>query len=142
MKKFKDKKQVLEYIKRIAKGRVILIRGSTANKPVKNFSDFDVEVYGNKLKKPCYEIIFLGEKIVLISIYYYKYKIGREIKLPKNVKVIYGKYNDKLIPNFIKDKYTPKQKIKRECQMLIDFMFKYLRTKDKKYLKSVIKRLK
>jgi hypothetical protein len=148
MKKFKNKQQVFNYIKRIGKGRLILVRGSTAKKPIKNFSDVDVEVYSDRLKKPYYEIVSAGRNLVLISIYYYIYQKGGRIKAPKNVKVIYGEYNKKIDDSFnapkhfAKDTYTPKEKIKRECQMVIDFMFKYLRTKNKKYLASVEKRLR
>ncbi|HJX50221.1 MAG TPA: nucleotidyltransferase domain-containing protein [Candidatus Nanoarchaeia archaeon] len=147
MKTFKNKEQVLEYIKKIGKGKVILIRGSTATKPLKNFSDIDIEVYSDKLKKAYYEIVLVNKKIVLITIYYYKYEKGREIKASKNVKIISGGYNEGIEKSFnspghfAKDKYNHQEKIKRECQMVTDFMFKYLRTKNKEYLKSVQKRI-
>jgi hypothetical protein len=143
MLKLKNKKEVLGYIKNKFRkqGKLILIRGSIINKPVKNYSDFDIEVYGNTLKKPYYEIIFIKEKLILISVYFYKYKRGKKAKTPKNIKVLYGKYNNKIKPNFKKDEYN-KEKVKRECQMVVDFFFKYLRSKNKKYLDSVQKRIK
>ena len=58
-----------------------------------------------------------------------------------NMKVIYGRYNCNLIPDFANDKYTPKQGVRRECQMVVDSLFKYLRHKDKKDLKRVQKRI-
>ena len=70
-----------------------MVRGSTATKHTKKFSDFDIEVWATKLKKPYYEIALI------------------------------------------------KEKRKRGCQLLVDFFFKYLRTKDKKYLQSVQKRI-
>ncbi len=147
MKTFKNKQQIFNYIKKISKGKLILIRGSTATKPLKNFSDVDIEIYSDKLKKADYEIVLVNKKIVLVTIYYYKYEKGREIKAPKNVKIISGGYNEGIEKSFnspehfAKDTYTQKEKIKRECQMVIDFMFKFLRTKNKEYLKSVQKRI-
>jgi len=119
MKKFKDKKQVLKYLQRLFGNNEFAIIGSASNKSFKNFLDIDIEVYG-KFDKPYYEIILVGNKLILISAYFYKDKKNK----PK------------------KDTYNSKQKIKRECQLAIDFMFKYLRTKNKKYLESVQKRIK
>ena len=143
MIEFHDKQEVFDYVikKFSKKNKLILIRGSTAKKPVKNFSDFDIEIWTNKLEKPYYEIAFVSGKIVLISIYFYKYKLGKKVDVPSNVKILFGEYNDQIIPDFSNDKYTNKEKIKRECQLLVDFFFKYLRRKDKKYLSSVQKRI-
>lgn len=149
MKKFKSKKRVFEYITKKFKkdSKLILIRGSTANGSIKQFSDIDAETYG-KLKKPYYEIIFVKNKPVLITVYFYKYQEGKRIKSPKNVKIVYGKYNNIIEKrfnersHFAKDTYTAEQKITRECQLAIDFMFKYLRSKDKKALESVQKKIK
>ena len=143
MKNFNNKREVFEYIKKkfSKESKLILVRGSTATKPAKKFSDFDIEIWTNKLKKPHYEIAFIKEKPILISAYFYKHKEGREIKKPSNVKILLGKYNDKVKPDFSKDTYNNKEKIKRECQLLTDFFFKYLRTKDKKYLQSIQKRI-
>ncbi|MFH1211064.1 MAG: hypothetical protein V1645_04065 [archaeon] len=140
---FTNKKEVLSYIKRkfSKESNLILIRGSTAYKNVKNFSDFDIEIWGKKLRKPYYDIAFIKEKPILISAYFYKYKKGRKTKVPQGTLIIKGQYNNKIIPDFSKDKYTNKQKIKRDCQLAIDFFFKYLRTKDKKYLTSVRRRI-
>jgi hypothetical protein len=118
MKQFNGKTQLKNYLKKLSGKYKFSIEGSTSNKPLKNFSDVDVEIYG-KVAKPYYEMVFVREKPILITIYYYK---------DKNKK-------------FKKDTYNLKQKIKRECQLAIDFMFKYLRTKNKKYLKSVQKRI-
>ena len=143
MLNFNNKREIFAYIKRkfSKESELILIRGSTATKSVKKFSDFDIEIYRKKLKKPYYEVVFLKEKPILLSVYFDKYKKGKKIQKPANVKVLYGEYNDKIKPNFSKDTYTHKQKIRRECQLLIDFFFKYLRTKDKKYLNSIQKRI-
>jgi hypothetical protein len=140
---FTDEKEVFVYIKNkfSKESKLILVRGSTATKPVKKFGDFDIEVWTIKLKKPYYEITFIKEKPILISVYFYKYKEGKEIQKPSNVKILYGKYNNKLEPDFNKDTYTSKEKIKRECQLIVDFFFKYLRTKDKKYLQFIQKRI-
>jgi len=119
MKKFKDKTQLKNYIKKLFSKYEIVFEGSTSNKPLKNFSDMDVEVYG-RVARPYYEIVFVRNKLILISIYFYKDRRNKHKK----------------------DTYNPKQKIKRECQLTIDFLFKYLRTKNKKYLESVQKRIK
>jgi hypothetical protein len=149
MERFINKEEVFEYIKKrfIKESRLILVRGSTATKPAKKFSDFDIEIWGNKLKKPYYEIALLKEKPILITAYYYKYKEGEEIQKTRDVKVLFGVYNKEIEKifnspeHFAKDKYTPEEKIKRECQLLVDFFFKYLRSGDKDYLNSVQKRI-
>jgi len=84
----------------------------------------------------------LNQKIILISAYFYKFKKGEKTDTPKNIKLIYGEYNKNLSPNYKKDNYNQKQKIKRECQLAIDFFFKYLRHNNLKYLESVQKRIK
>jgi len=149
MEHFINKQEVFEYIKkRFSKeSKLILVRGSTATKPAKKFSDFDIEVWGSKLKKPYYEIALLKEKPILITTYYYNFKDGKEIQKPHNVKILFGVYNKEIEKSFnspehfAKDSYTPKEKIKRECQLLTDFFFKYLRSGDKDYLNSVQKRI-
>jgi len=144
IKKFTKKTEILDYVKsKFSKENdLILIRGSTATKRIKKFSDVDIEIYGSKLKKPYYELILLNNNPSLLSAYYYKYEKGKEIIKPNGVNIIYGEYNNKIKPNFDKDTYNNKEKIIRECQLLTDFFFKYLRTKDNKYLKSVQKRIK
>jgi len=119
MRKFKNKTQLMNYIKKLVGKYEFSIEDSSSNKPLKSFSDIDIEVYG-KVAKPYYELVFVGNKLILISTYFYKDKKNK----PK------------------KDIYNPNQRIKRECQLAIDFMFKYLRTKNKKYLISVQKRIK
>ena len=143
MKTFKTKTETFNHIKRKFSryGRTILVRGSTAYGEVKSFSDFDVEVYGGKLNKPYYEIDFLNHKPVLISVYFYRYSSGKKIKPEKNVRVLYGEYNENLKPDFSREKYSLEQKIRRECQMVVDSLFSYLRHRDKKDLGRVQKRI-
>lgn len=143
MKKFSNQKGIEKYIvkKFSSESSLILIRGSTAKKRASAFSDFDIEVYGRKIGKPNYEIVMLGKYPVLISSYFYKYVKGDEGKEPRGVKILSGKFNDMIKPNFSQDKYNTKERIRRECQMVVDFMFKYLRSKNTENLKSVQKRI-
>lgn len=143
MDRFKNKSQVLAYItKRFKPGsRLVLLRGSMSSRPVKNFSDFDVEVYGKRAKKPHYEIVFVKNKIVLVTAYFYRFQKGKIAGPPKGVRALYGRYNDRVKPDFSRDTYTHGEKIQRECQLVMDFFFKYLRTKNAKHLESVQKRL-
>lgn len=139
MKQFKNKTEIFKYIrkKHSSKDDLLLIRGSTAKEPIKKFSDIDAEIWGQNYKQPHYEIAFIKNKPILLTIYFYKYKKGKEVRPLKNIKIIAGKYNNKLKPNFI----TKKKSKKRECQIIIDFMFKYLRTKNNKFLKNIQKRI-
>ena len=118
MKNFNNKKQIFEYlIKKFSKdSKIILIRGSTAKGKIKQFSDIDIEIYSTNLKKPYYEIAFVGRKIILISVYFYKFKEGEKTREPKNVKIIYGNYNNEIKPDFSKDRYSHKEKVKREAE--------------------------
>jgi len=146
IRKFKNKTKVFEYIKELfPKSKLIFIGGSTANNPVKNFSDIDVEVY-EKLKKPYYEIVFVGNKTILISVYFYEYVEGKKISPPKSIKIIKGIFNDKIERKhtaiYGEGKYTSKERLKRDCQLVTDFCFKYFRSKDKNYLKYIQKRIK
>jgi len=143
MHNFSNEEGVFEYIKKNygKEGKLILVRGSTSTRPAKKFDDFDIEIWTNKVREPYYEIVLIKEEPILISVYFYKYKEGGDIQKPSNVKVLQGKYNCRIKPVFTKYTYTNKEKIKRECQLLTDFFFKYLRTKDKKYLRSVQKRI-
>ena len=86
-------------------------------------------------------IAFFNQKPMLISVYFYKYRNGRVITPEKNVRILYGKYNKNLKPDFSREEYTPGQRIKRECQMVVDSLFRYLRHKDKKDLERVQKRI-
>jgi predicted nucleotidyltransferase len=147
MLKFNNKNELFEYTKnKFKESKLILISGSTAYGKIKNFSDFDVEVYINNTKKPYYEIVFIKEKPILISIYFYKYKLGKDINPPKGIKVIKGKFNDKIdkkfTPIYGEGKYTKNEKLKRDCQLITDFCFKYFRSKDKRYLEYIQKRIK
>jgi hypothetical protein len=143
MRTFISKKEVFEYIKTtFSQGNtLILINGSTAKKPAKKFSDFDIEVWGPVLKKPYYELAFINEKPILISIYFYVFKEGKTCKPPSAVKILFGKYNASIKSDFSDDAYTVQEKERRECQLVTDFLFKYMRSGDKKYLESVQKRI-
>jgi len=146
MLNFLNNEEVFKYIKKkfSAGNKLILIRGSTATAQANKFSDFDIEVFGSKPKKPDYEIAFIKEQPVLITAYYYKYRAGEETQEPTNVKIILGRYNEnveKSIKDSSKEVYTSKQKIKREVQLAIDSFFKYLRTNNKEYLKPVQRRI-
>ena len=145
MKIIKTKKDLFEYVRKIfaKKAEVVLIRGSTANGSVKAFSDVDVEVYvKSKLDKPYYEIILYNNSPLLISAYFYDYIEGKNARCQKNVKVLFGDFNDKIKPDFSKGKYLGKVKIKRECQLVVDFLFNYFRNKNKNSLESVQKRIR
>lgn len=143
IKIFQNKSEIYQYIKKkYPKANTILIRGSTTKKPIKKFSDFDIEIWGEKIKKPYYEIAFFKDKPILISAYFYKYRKGKEIKIPSGVKIIYGKYGNKIKPDFSEDFYNKEEEIKRECQLVTDFLFKYLRSKNIKYLNYIQKRIK
>lgn len=150
MLNFSNKKEIFTYIKKkfSKQSKLILMRGSTALNRPKKFSDFDIEAYKNKPKKPYYEIALLKQKPILLSVYFYKYKKGKKLKKPKNTKIIFGTYNKSVEKDFnaqkhfAKDSYTKKEKTKRECQLVTDFLFKYLRSKNKKYLEFVQKRIK
>ncbi len=143
IKKFNSKEEVSNYVIRMFKkdAKCICIRGSTAYKPLRAFSDIDFEYYSKKYKKPYYEIVFVGKKLVLICAYHQNFVEGKKIKVPKGVKLLYGEYNKNLNPEFRRKMYDQKEKITRECQIAVDFMFKYLRSKDEKVLRYVQRRL-
>jgi predicted nucleotidyltransferase len=140
---FQNKTKLIKYIKNLfVDSEVILIRGSTAKGKIKEFSDFDVEVYSNKLRKPYSEIILINKKPALISTYFYKYKKDEIAKEPENVLLIKGAYNSSTKPNNDKDTYSKKEELKRECQMVLDLMFQYLRNKNTDSLENIQKRIK
>jgi len=136
MKFFKSKKEVFEYIKeKYSTAETILIKGSSVNKNLKDFSDIDVEFYQDKPAKPEYEIILVKDKTVLITAY--PYKSGKPInKIPDNVLVLKGNYCEQ-VEN--QKGYSKEERKVRNNQLFLDFLFKYLRTKDKKYLEIVEK---
>lgn len=136
MKSFKSKKEVFEYIKKkYSTAKTILIKGSAVNKSLKDFSDIDVEFYQDKPAKPEYEIALVNDKIVLITAY--PYKSGKPInKILGNILVLKGSYCEK-IEN--QAEYLAKERDIRDNQLFLDFLFKYLRTKDKRYLEIVEK---
>ena len=145
--KFRNKTELFEYLrKKFKESRVILIHGSTAHKPVKNFSDFDIEVYGNVIKKPYYELVFINRKLALLTTLFYKYRAGKKKTTPKKMRVVKGEYtsaieNKKPQTMYSEGVYSSKEKIKRECQLVMDFCFKYLRSKDVQYLRYIQKRI-
>jgi len=136
MKKFENKLEVFEYIKKkYSKSKTVLIRGSTAKGRINDFSDIDIEFYQNKPAKPEYELILVNNRLVLMTAY--PYRAGKNItQIPKNVIVLIGKYCEQ-IEN--QKGYTKKERLIRDNQMFIDFLFKYLRTKNSKYFKIIEK---
>ncbi len=148
IKRFQSKTAFFRYLRwKFADEQVILIHGSTARKPVKNFSDFDVEVYGNSIKKPYYEIVLIKNKPALLSTYFYKHSKGKKIFHPKNMRIIKGEYTDaiknrKAHTLYSEGKYNAEEKLKRQCQLVTDFCFKYFRSRDIKYLRYIQKRIR
>ena len=140
---FKNKSELFRYLikKFIENEGTIILRGSMINKKIKNYDDFDLEMYTTTPRKPYYEVIFIEGKLCLISIWFGKYKISKSIEIPKDVKLIYGKSFSSM--SYIKDKgkYSSEDKIKRESQAVIDWLFKYLRNKDLGSLYHVQKRI-
>ncbi|MBU2503935.1 MAG: nucleotidyltransferase domain-containing protein [Nanoarchaeota archaeon] len=119
IQKFQNQNQLVNNLSKKFGKYEIEIVGSSAKKLLKHYSDIDIDIYGIE-KKPYYELIFMDNKLVLLTVYFYKSK----------------KYKNK------KETYNAQEKIKRECQLVIDFMFKYLRSKDKRNLEAVQKRIK
>lgn len=139
MKQFKSKAEVFEYISNkfnSKKVKGIAIVGSTAKKSIKNFSDIDVVVFNEKPLKPFYEICLVKENLVLITVYFYK--AGKKTKLPENGKILKGDYFEQ-IEHKKSSVYNSKQRAIRDNQMFLDGLFKFLRSKDKKYLNWVEK---
>ena len=136
MKTFKSKKEVFKYIRnKYANAETILIKGSTAKGRIKQFSDVDVEFYQYRPAKPEYEIISMNHKLILITAY--PFKSGKTInKIPNDVLVLKGNYCGQ-IKN--QEGYNKEEKNIRNNQLFLDFLFKYLRTKDKKYLENLDK---
>jgi hypothetical protein len=71
-----------------------------------------------------------------LTIYFYKFKKGKIIDCPKNVRVLKGEYTSSIDLIFNseilkKDIYSNSQLIVRKRQLIIDFFFKYMRSKDK-----------
>lgn len=147
MNTFTSRKELDKYILSFSKdSELAIIRGSTAFREPNEFDDLDVEIYSKKEKKPFYEIILYKEKVVLLTIYFYKFQKGNSIE-KESINVLKGEYNDKIDEifekNFFKkDKYTIKEKIVRENQLVLDFLFKYLRKKEDKVFERINKRIK
>lgn len=147
IKKFRNKTELFGYLrKKFNESRVILIHGSTAHKPVKKFSDFDIEVYGKIIKKPYYELIFINRKPALLTTLFYKYRAGEKETAPQKIRVLKGDYTSTIKNRepqtmYSEGIYTSKEKTKRECQLVTDFCFKYIRSKDRQYLRYIQKRI-
>lgn len=149
MKKFSSKTEIFSYIRDNFCGNndTVIVRGSTAIKALDSFDDFDIEVYTTKPKKPYYEIIFYREKPILISIYYHIDEQGEIIKPPREIKVLQGEYHSNIDRIFMEDfakrtKHTPEDKITRSNQMIIDNLFKFMRSNNRDFLDKVNRDLK
>lgn len=131
IKTFQENSEIFRYLldEFQDQSKVILARSSTTEKP---FSDIDVYVYGDKKKKPYYEIAILQDKLLLITIYFYSYKTGEFVNLPENVEVIYGEYNKNLRYDFLRRAYNQEEKIKRQTRLITNFVFEYLQHAKKK----------
>ncbi|MDP3916663.1 MAG: hypothetical protein Q8Q42_00045 [Nanoarchaeota archaeon] len=144
---FDNKTSFFKYLKKLFQdSNTIILTGSMVHKSIKNFSDFDLEVYGKSIKKPYYELVWISGKLVLLSAYFYKFEKGISKAPPKGTKIIKGEYNtaiNKRTPAtlYSEGKYSSKEVIRRECQLVADFLFKYFRSKNKKYLQYVQKRI-
>ncbi|HKL24536.1 MAG TPA: hypothetical protein VJ912_04320 [Candidatus Nanoarchaeia archaeon] len=136
MKKFNSKKEIFDYIKeKYSNADSIIVRGSSPKRKLKEFDDIDVDFLQDKPAKPEYELVSLNGKLILITAY--PYKAGKKINnVPKGVKVLKGDYC-KTIEN--QKPYTKKEKYKRDNQMFMDIMFKYLRKRDKSLLDDLDK---
>ncbi len=136
MKSFSSKQEVFDYLKeKYSNAKAIVIQGSTAKGDIKEFSDIDLIFYQDKPAKPEYELILVNNKLVLISAY--PYKAGKRLKeIPENALVLKGEYYEQ-IDN--QTEYDKKERVLRDNQMFLDFLFKYLRTKDIKYLDNLDK---
>lgn len=139
MEQFSSKSKAFKYIKQkfLKKGvKGIVIQGSTAKGKIKRFSDIDIVVFNNKKLKPHYELCLINNKLVLLSAYFYK--LNKIIKPPKNTLILSGNFYSQ-IEHKGNSYYTKKERAKRNNQMFLDGLFKYLRTKDKHYLSWVDK---
>ena len=140
---FNSKTELYNYIiKKFPNSKLILLSGSMVSKRVKHYSDFDMEIHSvdGASKRPYYELIFVSNKLCLLTIYFVKFFPGKSIKPPKDKKVIFGDYNNHYHCSG-RNTYNVKQKIKRENQLILDIFFKYVRHKEKKYLEWVAKRI-
>jgi len=138
MKQFNTKEKVFEHIKKKYSNlhpKGIIIQGSTAKGKIKDFSDIDVVVYSEESHKPDYELCCLNKKLVLITTYFYK--AGREInQIPENTVVLEGNCYEQID---IQKDYTKEERGIRDNQMFLDFLFKYLRTKNEGFLDKLDK---
>lgn len=139
MRTFKTKSEIFEYIcKRFSEKDVkgIVVKGSAAKKEIGQFSDIDIEIYNNKKIKPYYELVLLKDKLILISIYFYK--ASKKLQVKDYILVLKGDFFEG-IEHKGNEKYSKQERIIRDNQMLVDCLFKYLRSKDKGYLNCVEK---
>lgn len=139
MNEFSTKESVFNYLKKRFVSKNVLgiaVVGSTAKGKIKNYSDIDMVVFNNQKLKPYYELCLIADKLVLITVYFYK--AGKLAKIPKNGKIIYGNYYSQ-IEYRGNLKYNRNERMRRDNQMFIDGLFKFLRSKDKKYLSWIEK---
>lgn len=139
MKQFNTKENAFLYLKnkffsKDVKGIVVV--GSTVTEKIRRFSDIDVVIFNEKPQKPDYELCLIGDKLVLITVYFYK--AGNEAKIPKNGKILYGHYYSQ-IEHKENLNYDRVGRIKRDNQMFLDGLFKFIRTNDKHYLNWIDK---
>ncbi|MGV8172175.1 MAG: hypothetical protein ACP5OA_05800 [Candidatus Woesearchaeota archaeon] len=147
--RFNDRNSIHKYIISTfaKKSDLVLIRGSTAFGTIKPFSDFDIEIYTGKSRNPFYEVVLYKDYPILLTVYYYKFEKGLEHIIPKNIHVLQGKYTNQIERIFQREinkkgQYNGKDLIYRKCQLNMDFFFKYMRSKDDKFLQHVNKKLR
>ena len=143
IKEFNSKAEIFNYvIKKFKKdSEVITLGGSSKNKPLKKFSDLDFNVFSKKYFRPYYEIVLVNKKPILISAYPQKFVRGNKTKPPKDQLILFGEYNNNLKMDYSISKYERRGEVIRECQLALDFLFKYARTNNKQWLEKVQKRL-
>ena len=140
---FKDRGELSDYLveKFIKDNGTVLLRGSMRENEVEDFSDFDLEIYMGEERKPYYEIAFVEGKIAVISIWFGLYKEGESGVVPEYIKVLHGEYMPYM--GYIGDEgsYEGKDEVRRECQSVVDWLFKYMRNGDEECLLHVQKRI-
>jgi len=149
IQRFNDRNSIHKYLLRrfAKKSDLILIRGSTAFGIIKPFSDFDIEVYTGKSRNPSYEIVIYKNNPILLTVYYNRLEKGENCIVPKHINVLQGRYNDQIERIFQREinkkgQYIGKDLIARKCQLNMDFFFKYMRSRDDKFLQHVNKKLR
>ncbi len=143
MKSFTNKNQIYDYLKNkfIDSEGTIILRGSMVKNKIIKFSDFDFEIYNNKPRDPFYEVVLVNKKPVLITIWFGKYSKKKSTIPPKEIKVVFGDYFS-YMSYIIDDKeYKGERKVKRECQSVIDRLFKYLRSNEIENIEKINKKI-